>query len=158
MMLLVGCSGTASNEPSIPSVTSHTDPTPTTTSTSASIVPSGGLVVPECADTGMCAAGFVLDDGVFYNIDCSAIRESAVSDEVIGEGDIDVYEVSVNLLVDVPRSVLVAVSQGGGFCGFDEFSSEWVAAFPDGVDNPALLEAICDVGELSAAQREANGC
>lgn len=122
-------------------------------------VPTGGLVVPECDDTSACAAGFVLDDGVFYAVGCTAIRDSAVSDEVIGGGEFEGQTITVNLLEGVPRDVMVAVSMPGGLCKEgDEAVSQWSMVFPTGGDQGAVTQAICDVGEMSDADRRANGC
>ena len=131
------------------------------TSTSMMIAPAGGLIVPECDDVelGACAAGFVLDDGIFYNLGCTAIRDSAVSDEMIGEGQLEGETVTVNTLDEIPGTVMVAVSLSGGLCAEgDRVLSDWSMAFPQGVDNEALLEAVCAVGEMTATQREANDC
>lgn len=117
--------------------------------------------MPECNDVelGACVAGFVLDDGIFYNLSCSAVRESAVSDEVIGEGEFEGEMVVVHTLETVPRSVMIAVSLPGGICAEgDQVLSDWSMAFPQGADPESLTEAICDAGELSAAQSEANDC
>lgn len=143
-------SGVASEpDPSLPMATVATLPLP----------PTGGLVVPGCDDTAACASGFVLDDGVFYNLDCGAVRNSAVSDEVIGSGEFEGQIVSVNLVEGVSRSVMVAVSLPGGLCAEgDEAVTDWTMAFPQGADQDAVLEAACEVGELSTAQRLANGC
>lgn len=145
--LLPACSGVASVD--------------ATTSTSTVIAPDGGLIVPECDDVelGACAAGFVLDDGVFYNLGCGAVRDSAVSDEVIGEGEIEGEMVTVNTLDGMPRTLMVAVSLPGGLCAEgDRVLSDWSMAFPQGVDNEALVEAVCAVGEMTATQREVNDC
>ena len=148
--ILSACSDVASEpDPSVPMATMATLPP----------APTGGLVVPECNDTGMCAAGFVLDDGVFYNLDCGAVRSSAVSDEVIGSGEFEGQIVSVNTVEGVSRNVMVAVSLPGGLCAEgDEAVTGWSMAFPQGADQDAVLEAACEFGELSAAQRRANGC
>lgn len=115
--------------------------------------------MPGCDDTAACAAGFVLDDGVFYHLDCGAVRNSAVSDEVIGTGEFEGQTVTVNTVEGVPRSVMVAVSLPGGLCAEgDEPATDWTMAFPEGADTDVLQGAFCEVGELSAAQRQANGC
>lgn len=49
------------------------------TTTTLPVVPASGLVVPECDDDAMCALGFVLDDGIFYNLDCAAIEDALVT-------------------------------------------------------------------------------
>jgi hypothetical protein len=122
-------------------------------------VPTGGLVVPPCDDTAACASGFLLDDGVFYAVGCTPIRDAAVSGEVIGSGEFEGETVTVNVLQDVPRDVMVAISLPGGLCNEgDEAVSQWSMVFPTGGDQNAVTQAICEVGELSAAERQANGC
>jgi len=49
---------------------------PTATAKTVLSVAAGGLVVPDCNDTASCAAGFILDDGVFYNLGCRAVRDA----------------------------------------------------------------------------------
>lgn len=118
-------------------------------------------MVPECRDSGSCAAGFVLDDQVFYHLGCLAVRNTAVSDEVLGQGEIDGQPVTASAVESQPRSLMVAVSLPGGVCSEtdpDTPLSDWTMAFPDGADNAAVRQAICEAGELSAVQREANGC
>ncbi len=122
-------------------------------------VPTGGLVIPPCNDTAACASGFLLDDGVFYAVGCTAIRDSAVSDEVIGRGEFEGKTVTVNVLQDVPRDLMVAVSLPGGLCKEgDEAVSDWSMVFPTGGDQNAVSKAVCDVRELSAEERQVNGC
>jgi hypothetical protein len=54
---------------------------------------------------------------------------------------------------------MIAVGLPGGLCAEgDQVLSEWSMAFPQGADPESPMEAICDAGELSAAQREANDC
>lgn len=68
---------------------------------------------------------------------------------------------TVNAIDGVDRSLIVAVSLPGGLCTGEpdeDARSNRTAAFPIGADNRALLAAICRVGDLSDAQREANGC
>lgn len=109
----------------------------------------------------MCALGFVLDDGIFYNLDCAAIKDWVVTDRVLGRGDFEGEAVTVNEIEGVERSLMVAVSLPGGLCTGEPDEqplSDWTMAFPAGADNPALLQAICSIGELTDAQRDANGC
>lgn len=164
-VVLSACSDAAPNAAASPTsslATTETSlPLDTSSTTSLPAAPTGGLFVPECndVDLGVCAAGFVLDDGMFYNLSCSAVRDSAVSEEVIGEGEFEGEMVVVHTLETVPRSVMIAVSLPGGLCAEgDQVLSDWSMAFPQGANQESLTEAICDVGELSAAQREANGC
>lgn len=159
-LCLAGCSKEVSDTQRPSSGTYHpTDTTQSTSSPAATIplVPTGGIVVPECDDEAACAAGFFLDDGIFYNLDCVVVGSRAVSEDVIGSGDLYGEDVSVNLVNETSRDFMVAVSNGGGFCS-DEPTADWVIAYPEGVDNPSLLEVVCEIGELSAEQREANGC
>lgn len=159
-LCLAGCSEQASDTQRPPSGTYHpTDPSQSSSPSTSTIppVPTGGVVVPECDDEAACAAGFFLDDGIFYHLDCVVVAEEAVSEEVKGSGHLYGEGVSVNLVNETSRDVVVAVSKGGGFCS-DEPTSDWVIAYPEGVDNAALLEVLCEVGELSAAQRLANDC
>jgi hypothetical protein len=164
-VVVSACSDAAPNAGGSPSSSLPTPEAPpsmdATTTTSLPAAPAGGLVVPECDDVevGLCVAGFVLDDGLFYNLSCSAVRDSAVSDEVIGEGEFEGEMVVVYTLETVPRTVMIAVSLPGGLCAEgDQVLSDWSMAFPQGADSTALMEAVCDAGEFSAAQSEANDC
>lgn len=115
---------------------------------------------PECDDTRACAGGFLLDRK-YFQIGCTAIRESAVTTEVIGEGILYGQEISVNVIAGVDAGIMVAVSRPGGDCSEndpDEHSSAWSMAFPAAVGNRELSEAICAAGEMSASQRLANRC
>ncbi len=121
---------------------------------------SGELVVPDCEGNASCAAGFLLNE-VFYALSCAAVRDSMVTDDVIGVGDLYGDTVSVNLVEGVADSVLVAVSVPGGFCSDndpDERHTNWSVAFPEGADQAAFAQAICQVADLSASQRLTNGC
>ena len=131
-----------------------TQSTPITT-----LVPEGGLLTPDCADTGACIVGFILDNGLFYNLDCAAVKDSAVTDTVIGRGELQDQEVIVKLIEGVARSVMVAVSLPGGLCQEDSVAlSGWSMAFPETTAIADILESICRVGELTDDQRIANGC
>lgn len=121
---------------------------------------SGELVVPECDDNASRAAGFVLNE-VFYALSCAAVRDSMVTEDVIGVGDLYGDSVTVNLVEGVADSVLVAVSVPGGFYSDndpDERHTSWSVAFPEGADQAAFTQAICEVADLSASQRLTNGC
>jgi len=120
----------------------------------------GELVVPPCPDDADCALGFLLND-VFYAVSCTAIRESAVTDDIVGSGDFYGDDVTVHRIDRVDDSVMVAFSAPGGFCSEndpDERHTRWSMALAEGVDAEQLSNAICEVGELSAAQRLADRC
>lgn len=132
---------------------------PTVTSTTVPVASPGELVVPDCDDTGLCAAGFVLDDGIFYGLSCRAVRDAEVSDEVLGRGQLEGEEVTVNAVEGIDRDVMVAVSLPGGLCHDGaEALSGWSVAFPSTVDDAVARETLCQVGELTEAQRVADGC
>lgn len=127
--------------------------------TSVPVVLPGELVVPDCDGAALCAGGFFLDDGVFYYLDCSAIKDSAVTDTVIGRGELYDEEVTANEIEGVPRTVMVAVSLPGGLCQDDsEALSEWRMAFPSTADITVVQETMCRVGELTEGQIAANRC
>lgn len=89
------------------------------------------------------------------------MRETAVAARVIGTGRIFDQQVTVNAVEGIDPGVLVAASIPGGSCSEndpDERLTDWSMAFPAGADHAQLQAAICDVGDLSAAQRLANGC
>lgn len=134
---------------------------PTTSVTQPLVVPKPGeFFVPPCIDSNECVAGFVLDD-VFFSVSCVGVRESAVSDEVIGRGNWNGEEVSVNGVEGFNESLLVAVSTDGGYCSEedpDQRLSQWSFAFSEKMEQAPVIGAVCEVGELSAAQRLANGC
>lgn len=155
---------TAASDPGTPlssDATTGLASTVVPTTATLPIAATGGLVVPECDDEAMCALGFVLDDGIFYNLDCAAISDPFVTDEILGQGQLEDQSVTVKRIDGVDRSLIVAVSLPGGLCTGESDEaprSNWTAAFPEGADCDALLAAICRVGELSDAQGEANGC
>ena len=108
----------------------------------------------------MCPIAFVLN-GVFYSVGCTAIRDSAVTEDVIGSGDFHGEAVTVNRIAGVDDEVMVALSIPGGDCSDidpDERRTPWSMAFGDYDDLAAITAVVCDVGELSAAQRLADGC
>lgn len=77
----------------------------------------------------------------------------------LDSGEFEGETVTVNLLDGVPRDVMVAVSLPGGLCKEgDEAVSDWSMVFPTGGDQDAVSKAVCEVGELSAAERQVNGC
>ncbi len=120
----------------------------------------GELVVPSCPDNATCPLAFVLND-VFYTVSCAAIREWAVGDDMIGSGDFHGDNVTVHRIDGVDDSVMVALSVPGGFCSEndpDERHTPWSMAFADEADDDQLSNALCEVGELSAAQRLADRC
>ena len=134
--------------------------------TPATSVPGSISAPPPCDDEGACEAGFLLD-GAFISLDCTPIKESAVTTEVIAAGRVEGEDVTVNAIEGVDPSVMMAISLPGGGCTDgedpDERFSAWSlaipsATFPDRVDHERLLEAVCRVGDLSARQREANEC
>jgi hypothetical protein len=132
---------------------------PTDTATTVPIVAAGGLVVPDCNDTASCAAGFILDNGVFYNLGCRAVRDAQVTAEVLGRGQLDGESVTVNAIEGIDRAVMVAVSLPGGLCEEgDQPLSKWTGAFASTIDDDVLREANCSVGELTEAQRVADDC
>ncbi len=126
----------------------------------AAVPATGELVVPSCQDNAMCPLAFVLND-VSYTVSCAAIQESAVTDDIVGSGDFHGDNVTVHRIDGVDDSVMVALSVPGGFCSEndpDERHTPWSMAFADGANDEQLSDAVCQVGELSAAQRLANGC
>ena len=120
----------------------------------------GELVVPECNDEAMCPEAFIID-GLFYSVGCTAIRDSAVSDYVIGSGDLHGEPATVHRITGVDETVMVALSFPSGSCSENdpnERHTSWSMAFADGADQADISAAVCDVGELSPAQRLADGC
>lgn len=183
-----GCgadSSTANDSSSAPSTTASSAPpvahnAPSSTSTPpraadpvrpvetapAISVPGSISAAPPCDDEGACAEGFLLDDA-FIMLDCTPIKESAITTEVIATGRVRGEEVTVNAIEGVDPAVMMAISLPGGSCSDgedpDERFSAWSLAipsvtFPDRVDHGRLREAVCRVGDLSARQREANEC
>lgn len=138
--------------------TSQSRPT-ATLAPEGTLVPEGGLLTQDCDDAGACVVGFTLDDGVFYNLGCTAVKDSAVTATVIGRGELQYQEVTVNLIEGVDRSVMVAVSLPGGLCRDDSVAlSGWSMAFSSKAAQAAIQEAVCQVGELTDGERAANGC
>lgn len=116
----------------------------------------------ECGVAASCAAGFTMN-GVRYSLSCAAIRTDAVSDEVLGTGRTPYgREFEVRRVKDVDPALFVAANQPAGACAEGEhFRTDWQVALsprPKDTDPRPLLDAICLVGDLSAAQSQTNGC
>ena len=77
------------------------------------------LIKPPCDDEAMCAAGLYLD-GVFLGLDCTAIRTSAVTVEVLGAGTVFGQQVTANVIADIDSSTVVAVSLPDGGAYYEE--------------------------------------
>jgi hypothetical protein len=159
-LLLVGCNQRTA-EVHVPTTRSAIDAMPTTTATSEPHM--GDVSAPDtCADTASCAAEFMVD-GVRYGFGCTAARADALRDHTAGSTVIAGVEREVRYFRDVDPSLLVAVKVPGGICyeGEHEPLSEWSLGFglrPPGEDPRIALDAVCSVGILSEAQREASGC
>jgi hypothetical protein len=112
------------------------------------------LIEPPCDDEAMCAAGFYLD-GVFFGLDCTAIRTSAVTAEVLGAGTVFGQQVTANVIADIDSSTVVAVSlPGGGACYEEEPSSPWSLAIRQGASQDTIRDA---VAHYAPERRLANG-
>lgn len=142
------------------------DPVRTVETASAISVPGSISAPPPCDDESACVEGFLLDDA-FISLDCTPIKESAITTEVIAAGRVAGEDVTVNAIEGVDPAVMMAISLPGGGCTDgedpDERFSAWslaipTATFPDRLDHERLREAVCRVGDLSARQREANEC
>ena len=115
---------------------------------------------PACDDEGACAAGFLLD-GVFVGLDCTPIKESAVTPVVIAAGRVSGEDVTVNVIDGVDPAVMMAISLPGGGCSEDDLEarrSAWSLAIPDLTDHDRRREAVCRVGDLTEQLLLANGC
>jgi hypothetical protein len=148
-----GSEGPSSSE--TPPTSETPSPTETTGVTEA---PPGVLLANDCPDTDDCGAGFVLND-YFFVLDCSAIGEEYVTDEVVGQGDLSGTDVTANQVEGVDPNVMLAVSLPGGQCAEgDAQLSDWSAAFRGDTNNSDRTAAICFVGYMTKAQQVANGC
>ena len=108
----------------------------------------------------MCAAGFNLN-GAFYALSCVGLRDSVVADEEVGRGNLYGEEVTANRVEGYPPTLIVAVSIEGGMCSEedpDQGPTAWSMAFSGDTKQTPVVGAVCEVGELSAAQWLANGC
>lgn len=116
------------------------------------------LACPDCDDAAACAAGFEIE-GMFYGQSCAAVREDAVSSDVLAEGELGSRTTTVNRIEGVDTTVMVAVGLPGGICGDNDTArSPWSMAFAPEADQAAVKQAVCSVGDLTPEQREANGC
>lgn len=128
----------------------------------------GVLLLTACATVETTAsstgsdtvAGFDLD-GVFYPLSCAAVQDELVTDQVIGNASLYGEDVTVNRIVGVDVSVLVAVSVPGGYCSDtdpNEIHTNWSMAFHPYAEQAEVERAICQVGALSPSSRLVNGC
>lgn len=152
-----------------PTSTGPSDVASTSIPTDVDLLAPSQISIPPCNDTSVeaaeCAAGFVLD-GDFYALSCGAVRDSLVTSQVIGTGEFQGRDVTVNLIEDLDRNVMVAVSVPGGDCSAndpDEVHTNWSMMFPIGPEgspvNDEIVEAaICAVGEFSPQRSSANSC
>jgi hypothetical protein len=91
---------------------------------------------------------FILDTGIRYNMSCSHVRPSAVSDEVLGAGNY-FGQVSVNAVEGFSPDIVVAVSgPGQGLCD-NLGEGVWWLAFVPGAPIKAINEAFCTFTEPS---------
>jgi len=148
-------------------VVACSDASPTTTGvaqspteTTAATPATGELVEPECVEGGLCAAGFNLN-GAFYALSCVGLRDSAVTGEEVGRGNVYGEDVTANRVEGYPPTLIVAVSIDGGMCSEEDPNQRptaWSMAFSEDIEQAPVLGAVCEVGELSEAQWLANGC
>lgn len=111
---------------------------------------------PPCDDTGLCAAGFMVDDR-FYSLSCGGVRPEVVSQEVLAEGDLHGDDVELRRIQSVDPHVLVAISVAGGQCTEGEsVLSPWSMAFPGELSGEEVREAICHAAVEE--HRARNGC
>ncbi len=99
-------------------------------------------------------------DGTFYAHSCAGVRETAVSDEVLGSGEINGQRLQANGIDGVGADRVVAVNLPAARCerrGRDEGDSGWSLANADGTRLSSLKVLLCDVGEGWTAQR-LGGC
>jgi len=119
------------------------------------------LELAEREEGGLCAFFFELD-GVSYSLSCAAIRDEAVTDQVIGAGTPYGDQLTVNLIDGVDPAVMVAISLPGGYCDEnapdDEVHTSWSMMFPDGANQQDLEAAVCSVGAFAPLLAEVNGC
>lgn len=119
--------------------------------------PPGGLVVPECVDGSLCGDMFVLDTGDLYDMTCSNVIPSFVTDAVLGTGDF-FGQVTVNAIAGFPTDVVVAVSgPGQGLC-VEPVNGEWWLAYVPGASAKGIKDAICTVADLSDTERQSENC
>ena len=89
------------------------------------------------------------------------LRDSVVTGEEVGRGNLYGEEVTANRVEGYPPTLIVAMSIDGGMCSEedpDQRSTAWSLAFSEETEQTPVLHAVCEVGELSAAQWLANGC
>lgn len=98
-------------------------------------------------------------NGRTYDLSCAAVSEDAVLAEVFGAGRFEQREVVVHPILDYPPTQILAVSLDSGWCSEEdtgEFTSPWSFAFTSSAQN--VLDAVCEHGVLSPAQRAVNEC
>lgn len=119
------------------------------------------LIEPPCDDDASCALGFYMN-GVFFGIDCTAIKPSAVTPEVRGAGTVSGQHLTAKVIAEIDPSNFVAVSlRGGGGC-YDEDPSEpaspWILAIRDGLSPDTINDAVCAVADDTPERGRESGC
>ncbi len=118
--------------------------------------PPGVVVRVQCPENASCAEEFILN-GRTYSQSCTGVLEEAVVlDNVLGSGQAFSQPVEVFAIDGFPDGDIVAVNVPSG-CTEDpnEEISPWSFAW---VSSAQILPVICELGLLSAEQREANNC
>lgn len=133
------------------------DQRPTVSST-LRLRPGDNVSQLVCSGPGLCEEWFVAE-GRTYSIGCSAVREEAISDVSVGSGLLYGEEVEVRQLVGLENSDIVAFSLSTGCTeDVDEPRTGWSFAFVTSLGGAEIIPVVCEAGELSNEQRQANGC
>ena len=115
-------------------------------------------VLPE---GGLGARGFDLGEHG-YQVSCGAVSADAVTDEVLGTGELSNDPAEARAIAGVGVDVAVAVNRPGGDClegdPLGGVLSDWSFAFASGADRAAAQQATCTVGALTPTQELANRC
>lgn len=124
-------------------------------------IDSGELIEPVCDDDSACASGFYLD-GVFFGLDCTAIRADAVTTDVVGVGTVTGQQVTANEIADIDPSSFVAVDLPGGGACYEEDPSEptspWSLAIRQDASAEQIRDTVCRVADYTPERRQTNDC
>lgn len=122
-------------------------------------------VPDECGDGASCAAPPFVVGGISYTVTCSGSLPPAQLGRKLADVQSYGRTSPVREVAGVPASTLVAIQVGGGSDQESQDQSvpcgrarDWVPGLPIDGDFRDSVLALCEVGQLSAAQRAADEC
>ena len=148
------------------------EPTPEATTAAPAAEPEPTLVEATDPDTppmiedvitqgALSPRGFDLGEHG-YNVSCAAVSADAVTDDVLGTGELLDDPAEARAIAGVAVDVAVAVNRPGGDClegdPLGGVLSDWSFAFAAGAGSTAAQQATCTAGAITPTQELANRC